>query len=324
MGQHYDQLQERERGEISRLLSAGFSQAEIGRRLRRSASTISREIARNGLPRAGYQPVSAERRAQVRRHRRRVSRIERLSQLEDHIRQGLAMGQSPEQIAGRLRRDQDKPQISCESIYRFIHSPAGRRERLHNYLAQGKSRRGRRARLGQSKPLIPRRVSIHDRPEAIKRDLLFGHWEGDLMNFGRAAGNVLVLAEQHSRFILAARQTTRNSRVTAEAIKGLLRRLPKAARASMTFDNGGEFAAHASLRLRTWFCDPHSPWQKGAVENAIGRLRRDLPRSTRPNHHSEQDFALVIAIHNDTPRKCLGFQTPEEAFSRHIKNLRCT
>jgi IS30 family transposase len=185
MGHHYGQLLEWERSEIYRLLSAGVSQSEIGRRLERSTSTISREIARNRLPRKGYQPVAAERQALVRRHARRTSKIKRLSQLEEHIRDHLAMGQSPEQIAGRLRRVEDRFSISHESIYRFIHSPAGRKEKLHNYLAQAKSRRGRRARLGQRKPLIPDRVSIQDRPRSIKRDLRFGHWEADLMIFSR-------------------------------------------------------------------------------------------------------------------------------------------
>jgi transposase, IS30 family len=324
MGHHYGQLLEWERNEIYWLLSAGVSQSEIGRRLERSTSTISREIARNRLPRKGYQPVAAERQAQGRRHARRTTKIKRLSQLEEHIRDHLAMGQSPEQIAGRLRRVEDRFSISHESIYRFIHSPAGRGEKLHNYLVQAKSRRGRRARLGQHKPLIPDRVSIRDRPRSIKRDLRFGHWEADLMIFSRGGGNALVLTEQKSRFILAARQTEKKSLTTAATIKRLLKNIPKPAKASMTFDNGGEFARHKSLRLDTYFCDPHSPWQKGAVENAIGRLRRDLPRKTAPGYPYADAFDTIIAIHNDTPRKCLRFRTPAEAFRRQIDKHRCT
>ena len=129
------------------------------------------------------------------------------------------------------------------SIYRFIHSPKGRKEKLHNYLAQAKSRRGRRARLGQSKPMIPNRVSIHERPAEVKRALPFGYWEGDLMIFSRSGGNALVLTEQKSRFILAAKQTGKKSLPTAAAIKRLFKSMPKQALASITFDNGGEFAA---------------------------------------------------------------------------------
>jgi IS30 family transposase len=324
MGHHYEQLQESERNEIYRLLSAGVSQREIGRRLERSAGTISREIARNCLPRGGYQPVAAERQALARRHARRTSKIKRLSQLEEHIRDRLAMGQSPEQIAGRLRLVEDRFSISHESIYRFIHSPAGRKERLHNFLAQAKSRRGRRARLGQRKPLIPDRISIDARPPSIKMDLSFGHWEGDLMTFGLGGGNALVLTEQKSRLILAARQTEKKSVTTAATIKRLLNHTPKPAKVSITFDNGGEFAGHKTLRLDTYFCDPHSPWQKGAVENAIGRLRRYLPRKTKLGDYSNEEFSSIVANHNNTPRKCLGFQTPTEAYRQEIRNLRCT
>lgn len=322
MGQHYEQLLEWERNEIFRLRSAGVSQAEIGRRLDRHGSTIGRELRRNRVARGGYQPVTAERLAQQRRHARRLSKIERLSQLDCHIRDHLAMGQSPEQIAGRLKLVEATLSISHESIYRFIHTPAGRRERLHNYLAQRKSRRGRRARLGQTKPLIPDRISIHDRPQAIKRKLAFGHWEGDLMSFSRH--NAVVLTEQKSRFILVARQDNKTSLTTAGSIKKLFAGLPRRARASITFDNGGEFARHKSLDVDTYFCDPHSPWQKGAVENAIGRLRRDLPNATKRTDYSDTDFQQVIAIYNDTPRKCLDYRTPAEAMLHEIKNRRCT
>jgi transposase, IS30 family len=205
------------------------------------------------------------------------------------------MGHSHEQIAGRLRRDDHSLAISPESIYRFIHSPKGRKEKLHNYLAQAKSRRGRRARLGQSKPMIPNRVSIHERPAEVKRALPFGHWEGDLMIFSRSGGNALVLTEQKSRFILAAKQTGKKSLPTAAAIRRLFKSMPKQALASITFDNGGEFAAHKSLRLDTYFCDPHRPWQMGAVENAIGRLRRPLPRKTKPGDASGHGFDRIIA-----------------------------
>jgi transposase, IS30 family len=324
MGNHYDQLQEWERIEIGRLLSAGLSRSEIARRLQRNCSTISREIERNRWPARSYQPVTAERRAYRRRHAKRVSKIERLSRLQRRIRDRLAMGQSPEQIAGRLRLEKHSLTISHESIYRFIYSRAGRREKLHHALFQAKARRGRRARPGQRKPLIPDRISIHARPAAIKRELAFGHWEGDLMTFRHAGARAVVLTEQKSRLILAARQNGKTSSKTAATIKRLFNRAPKAALASITFDNGGEFAAHKSLGLDTYFCDAHSPWQKGAVENAIGRLRRHLPRSETLEDYSRAEFNLVIALANATPRKCLGFQTPAEIFRFLIRNLRCT
>jgi IS30 family transposase len=226
------------------------------------------------------------------------------------------MGHSPDRAA---RRDDHSLAISPESIYRFIHSPKGRKEKLNNYLAQAKSRRGRRARLGQSKPMIPNRVSIHERPAEVKRALPFGYWEGDLMIFSRSGGNALVLTEQKSRFILAAKQTGKKSLPTAAAIRRLFKSMPKQALASITFDNGGEFAAHESLRLDAYFCDPHSPWQKGAVENH----RTATSSSSSQNQAGRRFRSRLRQDHCYTPRKCLGIQTPGEAFRHKIKSRRC-
>lgn len=324
MGTQYEQLTEGERCEIFRLHAAGVSQSEIGRMIGRNKGTISRELRRNALPKAGYLPVSAERIALSRRYQRRKSKIERSSWLLDVVRdQLIAMGRSPEQIAGRLELEQGKPVISHESIYRFAHSKAGRQESLHRYLPQTKAKRGRRAKR-RCKSLIPNRVSIHDRPVMIAGRQEFGHWEGDLMAFSKPGANNVVLTERKSRYILAAQQLDKTATTTTASLNNLLSLVPDAAKRSITFDNGGEFVGHSSLGLLTFFCDPHSPWQKGTVENAIGRLRRDLPRSTRPTDHSEADFHDIIALHNETPRKCLGFRTPFEVLSSEINQSRCT
>jgi IS30 family transposase len=324
MGTEYGQLTEGERCEIFRLYASGISQAEIGRMIGRDKGTISRELRRNALPRGDYLPVSAERIALSRRHQRRKSKIERSSWLLEVVRdQLIAMGRSPEQIAGRLELEQGKPVISHESIYRFAHSKEGRQENLHRYLPRAKAKRGRRAKR-RGKPLIPNRVSIHDRPDVVAARQEFGHWEGDLMAFSRPGQNNVVLAERKSRYILAARMPDKTAATTTASMENLLSLLPEQAKRSITFDNGGEFASHASLGLLTFFCDPRSPWQKGTVENSIGRLRRDLPRSTTPTDYTEADFHDIIASHNETPRKCLGFKTPAEVLLSEINQSRCT
>jgi IS30 family transposase len=288
----------------------------------RNKSTISRELRRNALPRGEYVPLSAERIALSRRYQKRPGKIERSSHLRDLIGdQLIAMGRSPQQIAGRLEQEHGKPIISHESIYRFVHGKQGRKEGLHRYLPQGKPRRGRRARM--TKSLIPNRVSIHDRPEIIAHRQEFGHWEGDLMAFSQPGQNNVILAERKSRYILAARQPGKTADTTTASLQTLLGALPGYARRSITFDNGTEFVQHASLGLPTYFCDPHSPWQKGTVENSIGRLRRDLPRATKQEQHSDRDFNDIIEAHNHTPRKCLGYKTPAEALTAEI-NQRCT
>ncbi len=318
MGKHYEQLTESERCEIFRLHATGISQAEIGRMIGRNKGTISRELRRNALPRGDYMPLSAERIALSRRYQKRRSKIERSSWLLETVREQLiAMGRSPEQIAGRLELDQGKPVISIESIYRFAHSRLGRKENLHRYLPQGKARRGRRAKKDR-KPLIPNRISIHDRPDVIAARQEFGHWEGDLMAFSRPGHNNLVLTERKSRYILAARQPDKTAATTTASLTALFFLWPKHAKRSITFDNGGEFVGHSSLGVPTYFCDPRSPWQKGTVENSIGRLRRDMPRPTQPTDHTQDDFDDIIATHNETPRKCLGFRTPTEVLLSEI------
>jgi len=162
----------------------------------------------------------------------------------------------------------------------------------------------------------------HDTIAAFRRRFL--KEIGDLMAFSCPGQNNVVLTERKSRYILAARQPDKTAATTTASLNSLLRDLPEHAKRSITFDNGGEFVGHASLGLKTYFCDPHSPWQKGGVENAIGRLRRDLPRSTTPTDYSPADFHDIIAAHNDTPRKCLAFRTPAEAILSEINQLRCT
>ncbi len=142
MGKRYDQLDLDDRIEISRLHAAGRSRREIGHLMGRNASTISRELRRNSLPRGEYKPASADRIALSRR--RRLSKIERLSRLRDHVCDHLAMGWSPEQIAGRLRLEGSEHEISHESIYRFIYRPKVHKEKLHRFLARAKATRGRR------------------------------------------------------------------------------------------------------------------------------------------------------------------------------------
>ena len=230
------------------------------------------------------------------------------------------MGRTPEAITGRIRLEREEgkttlPSISHESIYRFIYSREERKQKLHRYLTQGKATRGRRSRKNAGKPLIPHRVSIHDRPAAIDCRRQFGHWEGDLMAFSKPGMPLAVCVERTSRLMAASGQLGKTARVTRKTITGFFRNMSAETCRSITFDNGGEFALHHKLGCPTFFCDPHSPWQKGSVENAIGRLRRDLPRSTDIASFTKRDIADIIDNYNDTPRKCLGYRTPFEAFS---------
>jgi len=320
MGKHYQQFDLDDRIELSRLHMAGTSPSEIARIMGRHPSTIGRELERNSLPRAGYKPAAADHMAFTRR--RRKSKIERLSPLGDHVRDHLAMGWSPEQIAGRLRLRGAEHTISHESIYRFIYRRSVRREKLYRYLARAKASRGRRYFKRRREPIAGRR-SIHQRGQAIDNRQVFGHWEGDLMQFRTQRGNLLTLIERQSRLTLAAPLPTKTAQDTADSLAGVFAALPAAARRSITFDNGSEFANHDKLQqelaMQTFFCDPHSPWQRGSIENANGVLRRDLPRKTELKDYSHQDINDIVWAINTTPRKCLGYLSPAEAFLNQIR-----
>ncbi len=315
----YSHLTLDERCRLRGLMEMGLGAVEIARRLGRHRGTIYREISRNRCV-DDYRPDSADRMAWVRKLR--GSKIQRCIDLPDYVGDRLAMGWSPEQIAGRMELDTIKDTVSAESIYRYVYSPAGRGAGLPGYLAQRKAKRGRRRRNGRREPPIPNRVSIHQRPAEAEARCAFGHWEGDLMHFRRQRDILLTLQERCSRLTLAGRLHSKDATDTADAIIDELVALPSTAVRTITHDTGGEFARHDRVRnaigLRAFFCDPHSPWQRGGIENANRRLRRDLPRKTSLGGYTDNDIDSIVWNLNSTPRKCLAFKTPIEAFASHL------
>ena len=215
MGQRYSQLTLEERCRLRGLIEMRLSKVEIARRLGRHRSTVDRELARNSNV-DGYRPDTADRRAWVRRFR--GSRIERSTRLSADIEDRLAMGWSPEQIAGRMELEGVEHAVCTESIYRHVFSPAGRRAGLPKLLPQHKSLRGRRARNGRREPSIPNRSSIDQRPKSAEDRQEFGHWEGDLMRFRRQRDILLTLQERSTRLTLARRLHSKDAPATADAI----------------------------------------------------------------------------------------------------------
>ena len=255
MGRHYGQLSLDERIEISRLHADGISPRIIGEALGRHHSTIYRELKRNRLVGSGYKPAMADHMTFVRC--KRCSRIERLSQLQTAVDDRLAMGWSPEQIAGRLKLEATEHRVSHESIYRYIYRPSMRERRLWRYLPRAKARRGRRY-FKRRRAVIPDRLGIANRPEHIESREEFGHWEGDLMQFRTQRGNLLTLCERKTRFSLSAPLPSKAAKPTADAVADQIIALPAGACKSITFDRGGEFADHDAMANKTganiWFC----------------------------------------------------------------------
>jgi IS30 family transposase len=319
MGRSYEHLGLEERCEIAQRRTAGQSIRQIAAALDREPSSIARELKRNTGTSVGYKASYAN--AQAKARRWRGPRLLRDPELQAVVLERLRRGWSPQQVAGRLAREQGRVVISHETIYRFIAAQIARTKdyawRL--YLPRGKSKRGLRGRKGGSAvDHIKDRVPIALRPAAAADRTDPGHWEADLMLFATYGHVVLALHERSSRALAILRQPNKQATPVATAIEALLAPLPSYLRQTITFDNGTEFARHDTLQqnlgIQTFFCDPHAPWQKGGVENAIGRLRRVLPRKTHLETLTPAQIRNLARLYNHTPRKCLDFQTPAEVF----------
>ena len=326
MGQSYDHLSLDDRCTIAQLQAEARSIRQIAAALDRSPSTITRELNRNSSKTA-YKPGHAQDRSKARRWT--GSRLERNAALRETVLAGLSLGLSPEQIAGRLARENGAGVISHETIYRFIYAQIRRTNdsSWRRYLPRAKTRRGFRGKKGGSPAsFIEGRVPIAERPQSASHRQCPGHWEADLMMFAKYGQAILTLHERTSRLILARRPGNRTARLIAASLADILALFPEPLRQTITFDNGTEFARHWELNrlaLKTYFCDPHAPWQKGGIENAIGRMRRSLPRKTDLATLNTRHFNHLICAYNNTPRKCLDFQTPVEVFINQLLHFKC-
>jgi len=312
----YSHLTSAERDAIADLRAAGAGLRTIARELGRAASTISRELRRNALDSGVYRPRIADGSYLLRRQRPAV--LERDAPLAGYVVDRLTEGWTPEQIAGRLRRGIERGLrgLSTETIYAWIFRPDQKAEKLWRYLPRGRSRRGRRRRR-VSKDRLSEKIHISQRSDTADARLEVGHWEADLV-ICRRSRPVLVLHERKTRLTLMARLMGKTAAETVSTMMAVFGRLTAPMRGSVTFDNDTAFARHALLRslLRatTYFCDAYASWQKGGVENANGRLRRWLPRRTDLDAMDDEDIQEIAMTLNLTPRKCLGFRSPIEAF----------
>ena len=311
----YSHLSSDERSEIAVLAAAGYSIGAIARSLGRAPSTIGRELKRNRLPKGRYSPHHADGAYLLRRQRHAT--IEQDEALGRFVRDRLAEGWSPEQIAGWLKAANEPGLrgVCMETIYAFVYRGRQKAEELWRYLTRRRrTRRPLRAR--RSRDTIKNRASIHDRPDAVASREEAGHWEADLIICKRTRP-VLVLHERKSRVTLAARLTGKTAAETISVMISIFRRLDPALRKSVTFDNDTTFAQHDLLRsmfnMTTWFCDAYASWQKGGVENANGRLRRWLPRHLDIDALDDEDLQDIVFTANLTPRKCLAYKTPFQA-----------
>jgi IS30 family transposase len=307
------------REEISRGLAMGLSLREMARQLVRPASTISREVARNG-GREGYRASLAEAQTWQRAERPKRCALATCTKLRRQVACKLARRWSPQQVSGWLKTayPQDPHmQISHETIYKslFIQARGAlKKELLATLRSRRLMRRGRTASgKGQSRGKIVDAVSISERPKEAEDRAVPGHWEGDLIS-GKNNTHIATLVERHSRFVMLVKVAGKDSDSVVSALTRQVRRLPTQLKSSLTWDRGKEMAQHVRFSVATkvavFFCDPHSPWQRGSNENTNGLLRQYFPKGSDLSVHSQSQLNKVAREMNMRPRQTLGFATP--------------
>ena len=315
-----------EREEISRHLVAGASMRAIATHLGRAPSTVSREIAGNG-GRRRYRAWRAEAAATRRAHRPRVAKLARSARLRAEVERLLGLRWSPEQIAARLRwehPDDREMRVSHETIYQslFVQGRGALRHELHACLRSGRVRR--RAQHRTAGPgVLTDMVLISERPAEIEDRAVPGHWEGDLIIGGRSRSAIGTLVERQTRYVLlVALPAGRSAPAVRDALAARILRLPEQLRRTLTWDRGQEMAEHVRFTIDTgvqvYFCDPHSPWQRGSNENTNGLLRQYFPKGTDLSVHDQAHLDAVARELNDRPRQTLGWMKPSEALAKVV------
>jgi transposase, IS30 family len=320
-----------EREDLSRGLVAGDSLRSIAKRLRRAPSTISREVARSGS-RNGYRAWRADRDAIMRGQRPKPAKLAINSRLCREVQRGLRAEWSPQQIAARLICDYPDDldmRVSHETIYKtlFIQARGALRKELATCLRTGRTQRRPHMRIEQSGAgRLRNMILISDRPPEIEDRAVPGHWEGDLIigKGGRSAIGTLV--ERSSRYVVLLHLPHGR---TAEDVRAALTRqvskLPAELRRTLTWDQGKEMADHVRFstdtNMEVYFCDPHSPWQRGSNENTNGLLRQYFPAKSDLSVHSAAHLNAVARKLNNRPRQTLGWMKPSEVFSRTVASI---
>jgi len=319
----------REREQIAWGLAGKRSIRAIAGDLGRPASTVWREIQRNTRwPNRGpfpYRPSLAQRRADAHLARPKQAKLAGSDRLREAVQDRLTAKLSPEQICVQLRRSfPDEPEmwVSHETIYQslYVQGRGALRRELAGCLRTGRAIRKPRQRSGQRRGRIKDMVLISDRPAEVQDRAVPGHWEGDLIVGKNSASAIGTLVERTTRFVMLLHLPDQHGALEVQdAMVEAMSRLPKLLKKSLTWDQGLEMANHTEISLATgleiYFCDPHSPWQRGSNENTNGLLRQYFPKGTDLSGYHRDYLDFVANQLNDRPRKTLGWKTPKEALN---------
>lgn len=306
-----------EREEISRGISHGLSIRSIAVILRRSPSTISREVNKNG-GRRGYRAIIADKSAWRRGQRPKPFLLSQNVALKDLVDAKLREDWSPEQIAGWLKLTYpgtDGMYVSHETIYKslFVQTRGLFRKQLRNHLRSKRKFRHAKGHKPGSGQQIVEGVSIRERPAAIEDRAVPGHWEGDLI-CGSKNSYIATVVERQTRFTILVKVDGKKTDHVVSALARQMTELPNKLKQSLTWDRGTELASHQKFTVSTdidvYFCDPSSPWQRGTNENTNGLLRQYFPKGSCLSSYSQEQLDEVANHLNNRPRKTLGFLTP--------------
>lgn len=319
-----------ERELIERGLAAEHSLRSIARTLGRAPSTVSREIARNGARTAaarGYRAAVADERAWRAAVRPKRCRLALYPALRDAVAAKLALEWSPAQIAAWLCTTYPSDptmHVSAETIYQslYVQARGVLRRELTAHLRRGQTHR--RPRAGRTRPTLrglAGAISISARPPEVADRAMPGHWEGDLLA-GAKASHIATLVERSSRFTLLVKLPSKDSVLVADALGRAIRQLPPQLRTSLTWDRGSELTQHVAFTVATnvavYFCDPHSPWQRGTNENTNGLLRQYFPKGMDLGPLTQAELDAVAFRLNTRPRQTLGWHTPAERLAQYV------
>ena len=323
--QKYKHLSGEERDNIAILRAKGFKASEIARIIGRDKSTISRELLRNKSPVYDcYLPHKADRRAKERKCKSGQRPRLKSREIMAYVVRKLKLGWSPELISGRWSNEHPSISISHEAVYQFIYNKKQHKEkdltvylpRFHRKrLPRGHSRKHRKSH-------IPQRISIEQRPQYIERRRQPGHWESDTIVSRQSLAAVAVMLERTSRVIHLKKIKQKSSALFSLAIEDRLKSYPSRLRRTITYDNGSENVEHRKtnkkLGTQSYFCNPYHSWEKGSVENAVGLVRRFLPKKTDFAKITQHQLNRIEYLINNRPKKCLDFQTPLEVLSHCV------
>lgn len=319
----YTRLNSEERDVLAVWQAKGISIRECGRRLGRNVSTLSRELKRNRWKGDYYVAIHAQGVADCREKEKAHGKHElKNPDVYAYVTEQLRSGWSPDQIAGRLKRDHPMDRywwITAETIYRWIYQPnqVHRDQPWYEYLRRKQKRRKQYKGRTVHRVQIPDRISIHKRGNLINKRKQFGHWEGDTVEGKGHRDGIHTEVERMSRLLAGRKVAAITSEATIDQQKQLFADLPTPARKSTTLDNGRENHLHSQLKelnMQTFFADPYSSWQRGTNEHGNWHLRYYFPKGTDFREVSEEELQEVIEEINNRPRKILAYQTAQEKF----------